>query len=45
MEYGVNIKTLSRWFKQVDLHIPRGAITPLNQRLIYQKLGKPDGKK
>ena len=45
LEYGVCIKTLSRWFKQVDLHIPRGAITPYNQRLIYKKLGKPNGVK
>jgi abortive infection bacteriophage resistance protein len=45
MEYGVNIKTLSRWLEQADLHIPRGAITPFNQRMIYQKLGKPTGTK
>jgi len=45
MEYGISIKTLSRWLKQVGLHIPRGAITPLNQRLIYRKLGKPNGVK
>jgi abortive infection bacteriophage resistance protein len=40
-EYGINVKTLSRWLKNNGVILDRGLITPKKQLEIYNKLGCP----
>jgi DNA invertase Pin-like site-specific DNA recombinase len=40
-EYGIHRVTLNRWLRRYNIILPSGLITPLNQVLIYQKLGHP----
>lgn len=40
--YGVNIKTLSNWFKKKNIEVPRGAIMPADLEKIFEKIGHPE---
>jgi hypothetical protein len=40
-EYGVHVRTLSRWILKHDLIIPEGLLTPRYQKIIYEKIGYP----
>ncbi len=40
-EYGVDRKTLYRWLKRENIEISKGLVTPKEQDVIYEKLGKP----
>ncbi|WP_175574375.1 helix-turn-helix domain-containing protein [Algoriphagus marinus] len=40
-EYGISARTLSRWFQNKKLRIPKGLLSPKVQELIYQEFGKP----
>lgn len=41
LEYKVSTKTLNKWLKIYSLDIPRGLITPKDQKLVYYALGVP----
>ena len=41
-EYGVDRKTLYRWLKRENIEISKGLVTPKEQKLIYDRLGKPE---
>jgi abortive infection bacteriophage resistance protein len=40
-EYGINVKTLTRWLRNYEIILERGLITPKKQLEIYNKLGCP----
>lgn len=40
-EYGIDRKTLNKWFKMADLNIPNGLIKPCNVFKIYDTFGFP----
>ncbi len=40
-EYGVDRKTLYRWLKKKNIQISSGLVTPKEQDIIYNQLGKP----
>ena len=40
-EYGVHVRTFTRWLIKHSIKIPSGNITPKHQRIIYNILGKP----
>jgi len=40
-EYGICVRTLSRWFQKNNLSIPKGLLSPKIQELIYQEFGRP----
>ncbi|PZX48676.1 helix-turn-helix domain-containing protein [Algoriphagus chordae] len=40
-EYGVSVKTLSRWIKRRNLCIENGLLTPATQNVLYDSLGLP----
>jgi len=42
IEYGVSFKTLMKWLKNAEIHLPKGSITPYYQRMIHEKLGAPN---
>lgn len=44
-EFGISVKTLSRWILKEKLQIPQGLISPKDQDLIYEKFGKGIGQK
>lgn len=39
-EFGISVKTLSRWILKEKLQIPKGLICPKDQEIIYEKFGK-----
>jgi DNA invertase Pin-like site-specific DNA recombinase len=38
-EFGINVRTLSRWLKRANIDVPRGLIKPSQLRLIYENFG------
>jgi len=40
-EYGVHVRTFTRWLKKYEIELPSGNITPKYQKIIYQVLGNP----
>lgn len=40
-EYGISRRTLLRWLKKQNIHLPNGLVTPKVQELIYQHFGYP----
>lgn len=40
-EYNISVRTFSRWLKKNSIIIPKGLVTPVNIRKIYQVLGTP----
>lgn len=40
-EYGICIKTLSKWLRTKNLLLKRGLIDPKTQILIYKNFGDP----
>jgi len=44
-EYGISIRTLYRWFKKANLHIPPGLIDPNHLHIIYEIFGDPKDNK
>jgi len=43
MMYGVNRKTFSRWLKKHNIDIPRGLVTPKDQKRIFKVFGEVGG--
>ena len=43
-EYGIDRKTLRRWFKKENIYVSNGLVTPEEQKKIYKKFGKPKAK-
>lgn len=37
-DLGISLSTLKRWLIKYDIKIPRGYVSPENQRLLYRKL-------
>ena len=37
--YGVDRKTFSRWLKKRNIEIPKGLISPKDQKRIFEELG------
>lgn len=42
-EFGLKMQTFRAWLKKYDLQIPRGLVSPSDQKKIYDKLGYPSG--
>ncbi|MFK8006754.1 MAG: hypothetical protein AB8H03_10295 [Saprospiraceae bacterium] len=40
-EYGVCVKTLNKWLGKKNIEIPRGLISPMDQKVIYENFGVP----
>ncbi len=40
-EYGISVKTLSRWIRKRNLPIKNGLLTPIEQEIIYEAFGLP----
>ena len=40
-EYGIHVRTFSRWLKKYKIELPSGNITPKYQKIIYEALGNP----
>jgi len=40
-EYGISVRTLDRWFKKSNLHIPPGLIDLNHLQIIYTIFGDP----
>jgi len=38
-ELGISLRTLQRWIKKSNLHVPRGLVSPQKQKEILEKLG------
>jgi uncharacterized protein YjcR len=38
-DLGISLSTLKRWLIKQDIKIPRGYVSPENQKLLYLKLG------
>lgn len=38
-ELGIHTRTLYRWLKKNNIELSSGLITPIQQELIYEKLG------
>lgn len=41
-ELGISTRTLRRWLKQKEIHLPRTLLGPKEQKIIYDAVGKPD---
>jgi len=44
-EYGISTKTFSRWLKKENIVLSSGLLTPKEQKIIYETLGKPENNK
>lgn len=42
LEYGIDVKTLKRWFEKGHFDIPPGKIDPYHLRIIYKTFGIPN---
>jgi len=40
-EYGVSRKTFYNWLKRERIYLQNRLVSPKDQRIIYEKLGKP----
>ena len=40
-ELGVCRKTLRKWLEDHKILLPRGAVSPVNQKIIYETFGYP----
>ncbi len=41
-ELGMSISTFRRWLKREGIVLPKGALTPSSQRIIYRHYYDPD---
>lgn len=41
-EYGISIRTLSRWLKKEGIRLPGGLIKPCQLKTIYETFGCPE---
>ena len=41
LEYGIDVKTLKRWFTRRNVDVPSGKIDPNHLRIIYEAFGVP----
>lgn len=40
-EYNISPRTLRRWLKTNDIHLPNRLLCPIDQNRIYEKFGYP----
>jgi DNA invertase Pin-like site-specific DNA recombinase len=41
IEYGISVKTFSRWIRKAKIELPSGLIDPYHLRIIYGTFGIP----
>ena len=39
--YGISTKTFKKWLNREGINLPRGLISPKDQKKIFEKLGIP----